>query len=183
MSGCYKWERGMCAKNTQTSGKITVYFLLSIEATDKMAKNDARMREVLREREVMIQRFTQLKKNREMAITTLEARVRVVTFLLLLCSSTFVISIGRGDVPLVPTAQLEPCYAPVKRTLRFFPQNKDVAVLRKEIETLKEAVSSHDNKTKWTANKLKAEESAHKVRVLYRCANRNFFSCSIRAAK
>ena len=33
------------------------------------------MREIAKEREIMIQRFTQLKKNREAALAALEARV------------------------------------------------------------------------------------------------------------
>ena len=47
----------------------------SIEATEKMSKSEIRMREIAKEREIMIQRFTQLKKNREAALAALEARV------------------------------------------------------------------------------------------------------------
>ncbi len=50
-------------------------YYCSIEAADKMNKNESRMREIAKEREVMIQRFTQLKKNREAAMGALEARV------------------------------------------------------------------------------------------------------------
>lgn len=42
-----------------------------------MAKSEYRMREIAKEREIMIQRFTQLKKNREGALAALEARVGV----------------------------------------------------------------------------------------------------------
>ncbi len=58
----------------------------SIEAADKMTKNESRMREIAKEREVMIQRFTQLKKNREAAMAALEARVSVIFSLVLLCN-------------------------------------------------------------------------------------------------
>ena len=47
----------------------------SIEATEKMSKSEIRMREIAKEREIMVQRFTQLKKNREAALAALEARV------------------------------------------------------------------------------------------------------------
>ncbi len=67
-------SRFLCMKE----GKTTVRCLFrSIEATDRMAKTESRMKEVAREREMMIQRFTQLKKNREMALAALEARVSV----------------------------------------------------------------------------------------------------------
>ncbi len=52
-----------------------LFVCFSIEAADKMNKNESRMREIAKEREVMIQRFTQLKKNREAAMGALEARV------------------------------------------------------------------------------------------------------------
>lgn len=38
-----------------------------------------------------------------------------------------------------------------------------MAALKKELEAQKEALSSHEYRSKWTQNKLKTEVDAHKV--------------------
>ena len=56
----------------------------------------------------------------------------------------------------------------------FNCQTFELASVKKEVEKLKDAVSSADIKIKWHQNKLKAEQDTLKVRILpYRSLIRN----------
>ncbi len=65
---CLKEKEGMVVKYAQAESK-------NIDVQERGAKIEARMREMMREREQMVTRFKQLKADREKAIAAYEHRV------------------------------------------------------------------------------------------------------------